>query len=171
VDFQQVVADYFDKPAHVVNDADMLGLGIARGKGLELVVTLGTGFGTALLLDGKLLPHLEIAHHPVYGLLDYDEYVGEEVRKTLDLATWNDRILYIINILQRVVNYDTLYLAGGNARLVNTPLPDNVHLSNNQAGIKGGARLWSYCGQLVPCPEATPELIYYRRMVDKNAMA
>lgn len=171
VDLQQLLSRHFGKPVCVVNDADLLGLGIARGRGLELVVTLGTGFGTALLLDGKLLPHLEIAHHPVHDSLDYDQYVGEAARKSLDLATWNDRMLYLIDILRRVTNYDTLHLAGGNARLLNIPLPENVRLSDNEEGIKGGARLWSYQGQLVFCPEATPRLAGYHRMMDIRAMA
>ena len=50
-------------PAKVVNDADMQGLGVIDGKGFEMVITLGTGFGTAFFLDGHLLPHLEISHH------------------------------------------------------------------------------------------------------------
>jgi len=52
-------------PAKVVNDADMQGLGVVDGKGFEMVITLGTGFGTAFLLDGHLLPHLEISHLPI----------------------------------------------------------------------------------------------------------
>lgn len=71
VNFQQILSDHFRKPVLVVNDADLLGLGIASGEGLELVVTLGTGFGTALLLSGKLSPHFEIALHPVFQELDY----------------------------------------------------------------------------------------------------
>jgi polyphosphate glucokinase len=61
-----------------VNDADMQGLGVVSGKGLEMVITLGTGFGTALLMDGHLLPHLEVSHHPVSKGRDYDEYIGDK---------------------------------------------------------------------------------------------
>ena len=66
------------KPTRVVNDADMQGLGIVSGKGLEMVITLGTGFGTALLVDGQLMPHLELAHHPFAKGKTYDQYVGEK---------------------------------------------------------------------------------------------
>jgi len=66
------------KPARVVNDADMQGLGVVDGKGLEMVLTLGTGFGTALLLDGKLLPHLEVGQSPVTKNKTYDNYIGEK---------------------------------------------------------------------------------------------
>src|SRR5205814_1947927 len=51
-------------PVRVINDADMQGLGIVEGRGSELVVTLGTGIGSALFLDGRLVPKLELGHHP-----------------------------------------------------------------------------------------------------------
>ena len=61
----KLLSDKFGKPAKVLNDADMQGLGIAMGNGFEIVATLGTGFGTAFLHNGTLLPHMEFAHHPV----------------------------------------------------------------------------------------------------------
>src|SRR4051812_42523801 len=96
------------KPARVLNDADMQGLGIAEGKGLEMVVTLGTGFGTAILIDGNLLPHLEIAHHPVSKERDYDEYVGEKAFQEIGSERWNKRLKKCLNIIKTVVNYDRL---------------------------------------------------------------
>jgi len=63
-DLSTALTNVLQQPVRVVNDADLQGLGIAEGKGLEMVVTLGTGFGTALLYNGVLLPHFEIAHHP-----------------------------------------------------------------------------------------------------------
>ncbi|NJC25602.1 ROK family protein [Neolewinella antarctica] len=170
VNFQRILADHFSKPVRVVNDADLQGLGIASGKGLELVATLGTGFGTALLLEGKLLPHFEIAHHPVHGKLDYDQYVGEAALESLGVAAWNDRISCLIDILHRVFNYDRLYLSGGNARLVDILLPGNVRLSNNETGIRGGARLWNRREQPAPRPAPTPARVDCRRMMDINAM-
>ena len=131
------------RPAKVVNDADLQGVGIASGKGLEMVVTLGTGFGTALLMDGKLLPHFEIAHHPVKTDKDYDEYIGEKayIRKGKD--HWNYRLKKVLAILKTVFNYDRLYISGGNAKNINFELEDNIIIANNREGIKGGARLWS----------------------------
>ncbi|MEP7264416.1 MAG: ROK family protein, partial [Bacteroidota bacterium] len=64
-DLSKKLSEVFGKPTRVINDADMQGLGVVSGKGLEMLVTLGTGFGTALLKDGVLLPHLELAHHPI----------------------------------------------------------------------------------------------------------
>lgn len=169
VDLQGLLRDHFGKPVRVVNDADLLGLGIARGEGLELVVTLGTGFGTALLMDGKLLPHFEIAHHPVRDNQDYDAFLGEAVRKALSPKAWNERVLYAIDVLQRVVSYDTLYLGGGNARLVDVPLPDNVHLSNNKAGLKGGARLWDDFDGSTSVQEVASDNFNPFRMLDETS--
>ena len=76
VDLANRLTTALKKPVRIVNDADMQGLGIATGHGFEVVITLGTGFGTALLHDGTLLPHIELAHHPVSKDRTYDEYVG-----------------------------------------------------------------------------------------------
>ncbi|MEO6630450.1 MAG: ROK family protein, partial [Mucilaginibacter sp.] len=130
------------KPAKVVNDADMAGLGVIEGKGLELVITLGTGFGSALLLDGILLPHLEMAHHPVTKNATYDQYIGEKALEKLGIKKWNTRLKKLLAILKTVFNYDTLYLGGGNARKINFKLDKNIKIITNQDGIKGGARLW-----------------------------
>ena len=76
-DLSKKLSTELGKPTRVVNDADMQGLGIVSGKGLEMVITLGTGFGTALLVDGQLMPHLELGHHPFAKGKTYDDYVGE----------------------------------------------------------------------------------------------
>lgn len=130
------------KPTKVVNDADMQGLGVVSGKGFEMVVTLGTGFGTALLSDGYLIPHLEIAHHPLTKSKTYDEYIGEKALEKIGEDKWNDRLKYIIEVLKNVFNYDTLYIGGGNSRKINFKLDDNIKVISNRDGIKGGARLW-----------------------------
>lgn len=141
-DLKKMLSDTFGKPARVVNDADLQGLGVVNGKGLEIVVTLGTGFGTALLLDGYLLPHLELAHHPVKKDTDYDAYIGEKEMLDIGAERWNKRIKKVIAILQTVFNYDHLYISGGNAKKINFQLDDNITIVSNKDGIKGGARLW-----------------------------
>lgn len=142
-DLQKQIALLLKKPCMVVNDADMQGIGIARGKGMEIVVTLGTGFGTAFLYDGVLLPHVELAHHPVVKNLTYDEYVGEKALKKAGVTKWNKRIMKVIGILKTVFNYDHLYMGGGNAKLINFKLADNISIVSNKEGIKGGPKLWS----------------------------
>jgi polyphosphate glucokinase len=142
VDLRKLLSDTFGKPTKVVNDADMQGLGVVNGKGFEIVVTLGTGFGTALLMDGYLLPHLEIAHHPITKNKDYDQYIGEKVMLEIGDKKWNKRVKKVIGILQTVFNYDHLYIGGGNAKKINFDLDSNITIVSNKDGIKGGARLW-----------------------------
>ncbi|MBV9960748.1 MAG: ROK family protein [Parafilimonas sp.] len=131
------------RPTKVVNDADLQGIGMVSGKGLEMMITLGTGFGTALLLDGKLLPHFEIAHHPFKTDKDYDEYIGEAAFKRKGKEHWNYRMGKVFAVLKTVFNYDRLYISGGNAKNLTMPLDDNMIIVNNREGIKGGARLWT----------------------------
>ncbi len=132
-----------NKPSKVVNDADLQGIGLVSGKGLEMMITLGTGFGTALVLDGKLLPHLEFAHHPVKTDKDYDDYIGEQAYKKRGKEHWNYRMKKVIEILKTVFNYDRLYISGGNAKNLDFELDKNITIVNNREGIKGGARLWT----------------------------
>ena len=130
------------KPTRVVNDADMQGLGIVSGKGLEMVITLGTGFGTALLVDGQLMPHLELAHHPFAKGKTYDQYVGEKALEKEGLDKWNRRMKKVLKTLKTVINYDILYIGGGNSDKLKFKLDKNIKLVTNQDGIKGGSRLW-----------------------------
>jgi len=130
------------KPTRVVNDADMQGLGVVSGKGLEMMITLGTGFGTALLVDGQLMPHLELAHHPFAKGKTYDEYVGDRGLEKEGLQKWNKRMQKVLKVLKTVINYDTLYIGGGNSDKLNFKLDKNIKLVTNQDGIKGGSRLW-----------------------------
>ncbi len=130
------------KPTRVVNDADMQGLGIVSGKGLEMVITLGTGFGTALLVDGQLMPHLELAHHPFAKGKTYDDYVGERALEKEGNQKWNKRMQKVLKVLKTVINYDTLYIGGGNSDKLSFKLDKNMKIVTNQDGIKGGSRLW-----------------------------
>jgi len=138
----ELLSTKLGKPARVVNDADMQGLGIARGNGFEIVATLGTGFGTAFLNNGILLPHIEFAHHPVSKERDYDEYLGDKALLEVGEERWNKRMKKVLAILKTVFNYDHLYLGGGNAKKLNFKLDDNITIATNRDGIKGGARLW-----------------------------
>ena len=142
VDFTKKLQTALGKPAKVVNDADLQGLGVVSGKGLEMVITLGTGFGTAILLDGNLLPHLELAHHPIAKNKTYDEYIGEKAYKKVGKAGWNNRMKKVLKVVKTVFNYDRLYISGGNAERLIFKLNKNIKIVSNQDGIKGGSRLW-----------------------------
>ena len=136
------LSSVLQKPVRVVNDADMQGLGVVSGKGFEIVVTLGTGFGTAVLYNGVLLPHLELAHHPVTKIKDYDAYIGDKEMERVGKQRWNKRMMRVIDILKTVFNYDHLYIGGGNSDKLTFKLDDNITIVNNKDGIKGGTRLW-----------------------------
>ncbi len=129
-------------PIRIINDAEMQGLAAISGKGIEFVLTLGTGAGTALFRDGELMPHLELAHHPVSKNKTYDEYIGNAARDKAGNKRWNRRVEKIIGILNSLVNYDHLWIGGGNASNLNFTLPANVSVVSNDAGIEGGSRLW-----------------------------
>jgi polyphosphate glucokinase len=143
VDLAQQISNLFKKPVRLINDADQQALAIVKGKGFEIVLTLGTGFGTALLFDGELLPHLELAHMPITKSKDYDDYVGDRAFKEIGKKDWNDRVQRIIEIYKTVFNYDQLYIGGGNAKEIDFELESNIRLVNNRDGIKGGAKLWA----------------------------
>lgn len=129
-------------PARLINDAEMQGYGIVAGKGLEMVLTLGTGAGTALFRDGKLMPHMELAHHPVHDNLTYDEYLGVAAYEQHGKKHWNHHVARVVELLYVLLHYDRLYLGGGNAKHVEIELPDNVAIASNDAGLTGGAALW-----------------------------
>jgi len=141
-DLQKLLKDALGKEAIVVNDADMQGMGVISGKGFEMVITLGTGFGTAFFKNGYLLPHLEIAHLPITKSNSYDTYLGDKALHEIGDGRWNKRLKKVLTILDNVFNYDFLYIGGGNSSHIDFKLDDNIKIVSNREGIKGGIRLW-----------------------------
>jgi polyphosphate glucokinase len=131
-------------PARLINDAEMQGLAVIKRRGLELVLTLGTGAGTALFREGELMPHLELAHHPIHKDLTYNDYVGNEALKKHGKRTWNKHVKATIEILDSLLHFDHLYIGGGNATRVTMRLPETISLVSNDAGLQGGAALWRW---------------------------
>jgi polyphosphate glucokinase len=134
------------KPTKVANDADVQGAAVVIGKGLELVITLGTGMGSAFFMDGQLMPHLELGHHPFRKDETYDENLGELARKNKGDESWNRRVREAIGRFQALFFYDHLYIGGGNARRVDRDelgdALENITIVDNAAGILGGIKLW-----------------------------
>jgi polyphosphate glucokinase len=141
-DLQSALARHWGKPVRVLNDADVQGFGAIKGHGLEMVLTLGTGAGTAIFRDGEIMPHLELAHHPVSGSKTYDEYIGNAAREKKGKKGWNRRVAKVIEILREVVRFDHLYIGGGNAKNIAFPLPSDVTIVPNTDGLTGGIGLW-----------------------------
>jgi polyphosphate glucokinase len=130
------------KPTKVVNDADLQGAAVVTGKGLEVVITLGTGLGSAVYLDGRLGTHLELAHHPFRKGETYNEQVGELARKRIGEAKWNKRVVKAVAAIRALLLPDHLYVGGGNSAHVTADLGSDVSLVDNSAGLLGGIRLW-----------------------------
>lgn len=132
----------FGKPVRLLNDADMQGLAAIQGKGLELVITLGTGVGTGWFRNGEPMPHLELAQHPVHKGKNYNEYIGNKALKRIGKKKWNDRVQHAVTLLQELFHPDETYIGGGNASKITFTLDAHVQLISNQDGILGGFRLW-----------------------------
>jgi polyphosphate glucokinase len=129
------------KPVRMLNDAEVQGLGIIMGKGLEVVLTLGTGAGTAVFRDGALMPHLELSLHPIHDNETYNDYIGDAALQREGMKKWRRRVHKTIAIVHSLLHYDVLYLGGGNATRIIEP-PVKVRIASNEAGITGGIRLW-----------------------------
>ncbi|MGA9379067.1 MAG: ROK family protein [Phormidium sp.] len=141
-DLANTLAEKLAKPVRVANDADIQGLGAISGQGVELVVTLGTGFGSALFLDGKLVPNLELGHHPFRKDQTYEQQLGRATLDKIGKKKWNSRLEKAIASLEYAFNYDYLYIGGGNTNKISFELPPNVKIVPNVSGILGGIALW-----------------------------
>ncbi|TMM17878.1 MAG: ROK family protein [Actinobacteria bacterium] len=145
-DLSAVIEERTGKPTRVVNDADLQGLGVVEGEGLELVITLGTGMGSSFFLDGELAPHLELAHHPFRKGETYEEQVGEAARVRIGNKRWSRRVAVAAETLDALMLFDRLYVGGGNAKHLKVDLGEKAVLVGNTGGILGGLRLWDAAG-------------------------
>ena len=155
-DLQGVLAKRLKKPVRVMNDADVQGYGAIEGKGVEMVLTLGTGAGTSLFENGRILPHLELSHHPLRGNKTYDEYIGNAALALKGKKKWSKRVARAIAVLRTVVNFDHLYLGGGNAKKLQFELPPDITIVPNTDGLTGGIRLWHDEDDATPPVAKTP---------------
>jgi len=141
-DLGKALAEAVRRPVRVLNDAGVQGYGVIEGKGLEMVLTLGTGLGCALYIDGRYVPNLEIAHHPFGNGKTYEQYVGGKAMKKLGKKKWNRRVREVIEQVLPIWNPHRLYIGGGNAKHLRIALPPNVSITPNIAGLLGGVALW-----------------------------
>jgi polyphosphate glucokinase len=130
------------KPTRLLNDADMQGLALISGRGLEFVMTLGTGVGTALYRDGELMPHMELAHHPIHKDKTYDQYLGEATRRSIGKKRWNRRVHRALELVDMLFNPDRIFIGGGNSARLDLPSDRHIAIGSNDAGLEGGAALW-----------------------------
>lgn len=140
-DLQKVLTRRLKKPVRVANDSAVQGFAAIRGKGVELVITLGTGFGSSLFTAGHLVPGLELAHHP-WRKRTYEDYLGKRGLEKHGRKRWNKYLEKAIEQLEALFNYDHLYIGGGNAMKIDFALPKHVTRVPNEDGLLGGVALW-----------------------------
>ena len=145
LDLARALESMTDRPVRVANDADIHGLAVVKGRGVELALTLGTGVGSGLYLDGRLVPNLELAHHIFLKNKSYEFYLGALAIERQDIEVWNERVDEAIEQIRNLFSFQSLYLGGGNSKKINFDLPPDVHIVSNMAGLLGGIRLWDFC--------------------------
>jgi predicted NBD/HSP70 family sugar kinase len=129
----------FGRPVKIINDAAMQALGSYQGKRM-LFLGLGTGLGSAMIIDGVLAP-MEIGHLPYKKGRTYEQYIGEAGFKLLGKRKWRRSVNDIVVRFMAALEADYVVLGGGNARLIKE-LPPGARLGNNAHAFRGGYRLW-----------------------------
>ena len=124
----------------------MQGAGAVSGVGLEFIMTLGTGVGTAAFSDGRLALHLELAHHPIASNLTYNSFLGDAALRDLGKKKWNRRVVKAVAVVHSLVLPDAILIGGGNAKHITKDLGPTVRLVDNNTGLLGGIKLWQDIG-------------------------
>jgi polyphosphate glucokinase len=150
---REVVGPQLAGPAAYLNDADAAGLaearyGAGRGRsGLVVIVTLGTGIGTALVHGGRLVPNSELGHIELDGH-DAESRAADSARKREDLRweKWAGRVSRYLSALENLIWPELFVLGGGVSKkadqwmpLLKTRTPVELAQLRNHAGIIGAA--------------------------------
>jgi polyphosphate glucokinase len=133
----------FGRPVKMINDAAMQALGSYHG-GRMLFLGLGTGLGSAMIVDGVVEP-MELAHLP-YKARTYEDYVGERGRKRLGKKKWRREVAAVVQLFKAAFEPEYVVVGGGNARHLKN-LPRGVRLGDNTNAFRGGFKLWSARGR------------------------
>ena len=134
-DFQKA----FGHPVKLINDAAMQAIGSYEGRRM-LFLGLGTGLGTALIVDGVLQP-MELAHLPYKKGQTYEDYIGLRGLERLGKKKWRRHVAEVVTTLKNALEADYVVLGGGNAKFLKE-LPPGTQLGSNEHAFKGGFRLW-----------------------------
>ena len=124
----------------LINDAAMQALGSYRG-GRMLFLGLGTGLGSAMIVDGIIEP-MELAHLPFKHGKTFEDYLGRAGLERLGTKKWRSEVAAVVERLQAALEPDYVVLGGGNAPLLKE-LPPNTRLGDNEDAFKGGFQLWA----------------------------
>ncbi len=162
VNLRGVIRTRARRDVRVMNDADAAGYaeykyGAAEGKdGLVLMVTLGTGIGTALIADGRLVPNTELGHVIIDGK-DAEEYAAESARERhdLDWAAWAAHVSRYLQEMERLLWPDLIIIGGGVSKdyeefvpLLDLRAPVVPAALRNEAGIVGAAAQAAEAGRI-----------------------
>jgi polyphosphate glucokinase len=128
------------KPVRVANDAAIQGYAAIRGKDVEMILTLGTGLGSAIYVDGHCVP-LELGHHP-WLKRTYEEYLGKRGLKKHGEKKWNKLVEKAIEQTAHTFNWDHLYIGGGNTKKLKLKEHTHITIVSNMDGLMGGLALW-----------------------------
>ena len=129
----------FGRPVKVMNDAAMQALGSYK-KGRMLFLGLGTGLGTALVVDGIVEP-MELGHLP-YKKGTYEDYVGLRGLERCGKKKWRKHVADVVEKLAIALEPDEVVLGGGNVKKLKI-LPPHCRAGNNFNAFLGGFRLWN----------------------------
>lgn len=129
----------FDRPVKIVNDAAMQALGGYTG-GRMLFLGLGTGLGSAMIVDGHLAP-MELAHLPYKKGRSYEDYVGRHSLEHRGKKRWRKHVADVVERLTTALEPDYVVIGGGNAKRLDR-LPVGARRGKNADAFTGGFRLW-----------------------------
>ncbi len=129
----------FGRPVKIVNDAAMQALGSYK-TGRMLFLGLGTGLGSAMIVDGVLEP-MELAHLPYKNGKTFEDYVGIRGLERLGRKKWQEHVGKIVQQLRDALQAEEVVLGGGNSKKL-TKLPPDARLGENSNAFLGGFRLW-----------------------------
>ena len=145
-DMQSILQKRLKIPTLVLNDAEVHAAAVIEGKGLETVLTFGTGLGSAIFSDGNLAPHLEISHATIRYGKSIDTWIGEQARRRMGNQLWSRRVKSLIQELYPMIIWDKLYIGGGNAQRISKSALKSfdykVKIIPNSAGVTGGVKAW-----------------------------
>jgi polyphosphate glucokinase len=142
----------FRRPVRLINDAAMQALGSYKG-GKMLFLGLGTGLGSAMIVDGILEP-MELGHLP-YKRGTYEDYVGERRLRRAGKQKWRRDVEDVVARLIAALEPDDVVLGGGNVRKLKK-LPPGCRVGENANAFRGGFRLWQAAGDPARPPRAHP---------------
>ena len=134
----------FGRPVKIVNDAAMQAIGSYDG-GRLLFLGLGTGLGSAMVVDGVVEP-LEMAHLP-YAKATFEDYVGEQGLERLGKKRWRRRVADVVATLIRATEPTDVVIGGGNVKKLKE-MPPQARAGSNENAFTGGFRMWTGEGSI-----------------------